>query len=104
MRHYQRHAFSLITAAIFLLGWFQCGEPAWAEKQKYFQDVSLNISANPGYEASELFLEMGLPPGHCKIALLEPGLWLGNTFQDLISPYLHCKGIKSRAPPVHFPT
>ncbi len=104
MRHYKRRAFSLLTAAIFFLAWSQCGEPAGAEKQACFHDINLDLSINSGNEASDLFTEMGLPPGNYKIASLEPGLLLGNSFRDLSPPDLHCKNCKSRAPPAHFPT
>ncbi len=104
MRHCQHRDFSLLTATVFLLAWSQCGEPAGAEKQACFHDITLDISINPGNEALGPFPEMGLPPGHYKIASLEPGLLLENSFRDLSLPDLHCKNCKSRASPAHFPT
>jgi hypothetical protein len=104
VRHYQRRVFSLLTAAIFLLAGYQWGEPAGDEKQACFHDITLDFSINPGNEASELFPEMGLPPGHYKIASLEPGLLLGNSFRDLSPLDLNYKNCKNRAPPSYFPT
>lgn len=102
MRHSQRRVFSLFTAVIFLLAWSQFGAPAGDAKQACFHDITIDLSINPGNEASELFPEMGLPPGHCKIASLKPGLLLGNSFGDLSPLDFNCKNCKNRAPPSYF--
>ena len=104
MRYCRHRDFSLLTATIFLLAWSHCGEPAGIEKQVCFYDIFFDISSNPGNEVLELFPEMGLPPGHCKIASLEPNLLSGNSSRDHRLPDLHCKNCKSRASPPHFPT
>ncbi len=104
VRDYQRRVFSLLTAAIFLLAWYQWGEPAGDEKQACFHDITLDLSINTGTEASELFPEIGLPPGHYRIASPEPGLLLGNAFRNLSPLDLNCKNCKNRAPPSYLPT
>jgi hypothetical protein len=104
VRHYQRRVFSLLTATFFLLAWFPFEEPAGAEKQVCFHDITSDISISYGNKVFELFPEIGLVPGHHKIVSLEPGLLLGNSLRDLSLPDLHFKNIKRRGPPAHFPT